>query len=139
MITKGSGFTLIELLVVVAILGILAAVGTVAYTGYIAGAKKKAAENTMQQIALAQTEEYSNSAEYYTQGEDCEPSEANSLGIETNLLNGSQVLTKDNDYQMCIEEVGNGTSYILIAAQVADGKIVEGTLITMTANGVWGN
>ena len=121
MITKGSGFTLIELLVVVAILGILAAVGTVSYTGYIAGAKKKAAENTMQQIALAQTEEYSNSAEYYTQGESCDPSEANSLAIETNLLNGSQVLTKDNDYQMCIEEVGNGTSYILIAAQVADG------------------
>ena len=139
MTTKGSGFTLIELLVVVAILGILAAVGTVAYTGYIAGAKKKAAENTMQQIALAQTEEYSNSAEYYTQGEDCEPSEANSLAIETNLLNGSQVLTKDNDYQMCIEEVGNGTSYILIAAQVADGEIVADTLITMTANGVWGN
>jgi len=137
MITKGSGFTLIELLVVVAILGILAAVGTISYTGYIAGAKKKAAENTMQQIALAQTEEYSNSAEYYTQGEDCEPSEANSLGIETNLLNGSQVLTKDNDYQMCIEEVG--TSYILIAAQVADGEIVADTLITMTANGVWGN
>ena len=137
MITKGSGFTLIELLVVVAILGILAAVGTVSYTGYIAGAKKKAAENTMQQIALAQTEEYSNSAEYYTQGESCDPSEDNSLGIETNLLNGSQVLTKDNDYQMCIAEVG--TSYIVIAAQVADGEIDFNTLITMTANGVWGN
>ena len=138
MITKGSGFTLIELLVVVAILGILAAVGTVSYTGYIAGAKKKAAENTMQQIALAQTEEYSNSAEYYTQGESCDPSEANSLAIETNLLNGSQVLTKDSDYQMCIAEVG--TSYIIIAAKVdADGKIVEGTTITMTGNGIWGN
>ena len=138
MITKGSGFTLIELLVVVAILGILAAVGTVSYTGYIAGAKKKAAENAMQQIGLAQTEEYSNSAEYYTQGENCEPSEDNSKLIETNLLNSSQVITKDNDYQMCIAEVG--TSYIIIAAKVdADGKIVEGTRITMTGNGVWGN
>ena len=65
MITKGSGFTLVELLVVVAILGILAAVGTISYTGYVAGAKKKTAENAMQQIGLAQTEEYSNSAEYY--------------------------------------------------------------------------
>ena len=46
-----KGFTLIELLVVVAIIGILSAVGVVAYNGYTAGAKKiacKANHKTMQ-------------------------------------------------------------------------------------------
>ena len=40
-ISKKNGFTLIELLVVVAIIGILAAVGVVAYSGYTKSAKEK--------------------------------------------------------------------------------------------------
>ena len=44
------GFTLIELLVVVAIIGILAAVGVVAYNGYTSAAKKAAVEANQKMI-----------------------------------------------------------------------------------------
>ena len=52
---KNKGFTLIELLVVVAIIGILAAVGVVAYNGYTEGAKKTVAKNN-----------FKNAVKYFT-------------------------------------------------------------------------
>ena len=47
---KRNGFTLIELLVVVAIIGILAAVGVVAYNGYTSGAKKNAIKSNFKLV-----------------------------------------------------------------------------------------
>ena len=49
-ISKRNGFTLIELLVVVAIIGILAAVGVVAYSGYTSGAKASAAKANLKLV-----------------------------------------------------------------------------------------
>ena len=50
MILKSKGFTLIELLVVVAIIGNLAAVGVVAYSGYTTGAKNSMCKDNHKKI-----------------------------------------------------------------------------------------
>ena len=50
MFMKQKAFTLIELLVVVAIIGILAAVGVVAYNGYTGAAKEKTTEANFKNI-----------------------------------------------------------------------------------------
>ena len=86
--TRSKGFTLIELLVVVAVIGIIAAIGIVSYNGYVKSAKMKAAENVMQQVSLAQTEEISNTGNFFDNGDEnaCNGSATTSRDIETNLF-----------------------------------------------------
>ena len=132
MSTKSSGFTLIELLVVVAILGIIAAIGISSYNGYVSSAKRKSAENVMQQISLAQTEEYSNSGSYYTQSENtsCDPSSSTSNDIETTLFGGGDQIAKDMGYEICIA-AGTGSSNFNIIAEEISGACQ----LTLSRNG----
>ncbi len=116
MTTKSRGFTLIELLVVVAILGIIAAIGITSYNGYVSSTKKKSTENVLRQIALAQTEYYSDNQIYYynNTGNDCTATVTTSQSIETDLLGGSKTIIdpKDkkalNGYWICISNDASG-------------------------------
>ena len=123
MTTKSSGFTLIELLVVVAILGIIASIGIVSYSGYVAGAKRKSAENVIQQIALGQTEYYSDNGSYYynSSSTTCVPTTAFSTAIETNLLGGADNITPQMGYDFCVDEGTSSQNYEIFAKETSGG------------------
>ena len=84
--TKQKGFTLIELLVVVAIIGILAAVGVVAYSGYTSGAKKAVTKANHKLILNTMV----------SQIQMCEVD--SSLGLLDKKLNCSDIFTSTNNY-----------------------------------------
>ena len=132
MTSKSSGFTLIELLVVVAILGIIAAIGIMSYNGYVGSAKKRSAENVMQQISQGQTEYYSDNGIYYrnSTGTSCNPTSSTSSAIETNLLGGTDSITSEMGYELCV--ANDATNYKVFAKE--NGGNCE---ITMTALGTF--
>ena len=140
MATKSSGFTLIELLVVVAILGIIAAIGITSYNGYVSSTKKKSTENIMRQVALGQTEYYSENGIYYAGsggGTSCTPTMATSEDVETNLLGGAKVIIDPNQtpkkatsgYYICVSD--HATNFQVIAL---DADNSQGCKITLTAD-----
>ena len=114
------GFPLIELLIVVAIIGTLAAIGTVAYNGYVGGAKKSAATNTMQQIALQEQEYQSIYGDYFTQS-GCTPDDDETAEINTDLFETTddEVVVDADVYRFCVDEHTTG---FVVKACMWDGS-----------------
>ena len=102
------------------------------YNGYVSSAKKRSAENVMQQISLGQTEYYSDNGIYYrnSTGTSCNPTSTTSSAIETNLLGGTDSITSEMGYELCV--ANDATNYKVFAKE--NGGNCE---ITMTALGTF--
>ena len=139
MATKSPAFSLLARLVGIAIIRLLSATGVLTYQGYISGTKKKATENAMQQIALAQTEEFSNTGDYYYTSADtdtCSPTKDTSQAINANLFEGGEIIADKSGYHVCTVQLG--TSYIVVAEEIKSAAArADACVMSMTANSVW--
>tara|TARA_B100001027_G_scaffold205273_1_gene168025 strand:- start:1985 stop:2407 length:423 start_codon:yes stop_codon:yes gene_type:complete len=129
------GFTLIELLIVVAIIGTLAAIGTVAYNGYVGGAKKSAATNSMLQISLQEQEYQSIYGDYFIQS-GCTPGQDTTDAINTDLFEttADEPVVAADGYRFCVDT--HTTGFVVKGCKWTGSACKAGeTVLTLNTKG----